>query len=555
MANTEILVPGKSLNKAVKTELFDTLRKELTEPKGKSKKSFVQDYVQIMLKEAKSNPNGPIGNLIARQLLQEDIIASLDAETDKYLARDNDFNEYRLLKTLYKEQQAVFCDPASKIIVIGSRRIGKTELSARLLVRDILKPNHHALYINTNFENAVNQCYGKVIKLLETLGIPIEEKHKNEGWLKLYNGSDVYFKGNADKSQADKRQGYGYSCVVIDEVQSQCNLPYLMDTILKPALADYEDSKLICIGTPPRIPHTRAEAIWKEYEGWSKYNWDMTKNPYIKNPRQLILEICQEKHCTEDAPFIQREWKGQFVYDKESQVFKDSLIYVGGNEFVLEQIRSGKFKADYIYGGVDFGFSDYNAIVTIAWDKERNMGYVLDNYKFNKATVTVIVEKMKISLAEAQEILIASNTDPHNVMYYGDNSDKSIIFELSVNYNFPIQCAYKHDKMEALSALSEMSRRFIYTPKDSPLEDEYEMLVYKRDQETDAILPELDDDVFHGDASMAYLYASRSLVLDHNPLGKEDGADINEKKLPDPEEDESYLTPDDTMRDGMQESW
>lgn len=545
MANTEILIPAKNLNKAVKTELFDTLRKELTEPKGKSKKSFVQDYVQIMLKEAKSNPNGPIGNLIARQLLQEDIIASLDAETDKYLARDNDFNEYRLLKTLYKEQQAVFCDPASKIIVIGSRRIGKTELSARLLVRDILKPNHHALYINTNFENAVNQCYGKVIKLLETLGIPIEEKHKNEGWLKLYNGSDVYFKGNADKSQADKRQGYGYSCVVIDEVQSQCNLPYLMDTILKPALADYEDSKLICIGTPPRIPHTRAEAIWKDYEGWSKYNWDMTKNPYIKNPKQLIREICQEKHCTEDAPFIQREWKGQFVYDKEAQVFKDSLIYVGGNEFVLNQIKEGKFKADYIYGGVDFGFSDYNAIVTIAWDKERNMGYVLDNYKFNKATVTVIVEKMKMSLAEAQEILIASNTDPHNVMYYGDTSDKSIIFELSVNYNFPIQCAYKHDKMEALSALSEMSRRFIYTPKGSPLEDEYEMLVYKRDQETDAILPELDDDVFHGDSSMAYLYASRSLVLDHNPLGREDGANLDEKKLPSKEDDESYIRPED----------
>ena len=119
--------------------------------------TFIEDYVTIMLKEAKTNPNGPIGSLIARQLLQEDIIASLDSEADKYLARDIDFNEYRLLKTLYKEQQQVYTDPAGKIIVIGSRRIGKTELSARLLIKDILKPNHHGLYIHTNFENAINQ--------------------------------------------------------------------------------------------------------------------------------------------------------------------------------------------------------------------------------------------------------------------------------------------------------------------------------------------------------------------------------------------------------------
>ena len=162
---------------------------------------------------------------------------------------------------------------------------------------------------------------------------------------------------------------------------------------------------------------------------------------------------------------------------------------------------------------------------------------------------------MKVSLSEAQEVLIASNTDPHSICYYGDNSDKSIIFELSVNYNFPIVCAYKHDKMEALSALAEMFKRKLYTPHSSPLYDDFELTVYKRDEETDAILPELDEDQYHADVLMSALYASRSLVADYNPLGKEDGANVDEKELPTPEEDESYLKPEDTMTENLQENW
>ena len=157
-----------------------------------------------------------------------------------------------------------------------------------------------------------------------------------------------------------------------------------------------------------------------------------------------------------------------------------------------------------------------------------------------------IIEKAKVSLSEAQEILIASNTNPHNITYFGDNSDKSIIFELSVNYNFPIQCAYKHDKMEALSMLAELFKRKIYTPKDSPLADDFEMTVYKRDEETDAILPELDDDSYHADVLMAALYASRQLVFDHNPIGKEDQykeTDISANAAENVEDDDSYIMP------------
>ena len=47
------------------------------------------------------------------------------------------------------------------------------------------------------------------------------------------NGSLILFKGNNNKAEADKLLGYKFSCVVIDEVQTQCNLRYLLDTVLK----------------------------------------------------------------------------------------------------------------------------------------------------------------------------------------------------------------------------------------------------------------------------------------------------------------------------------
>ena len=545
MANKTIAVP-KDVQRAVKTDIYDALRAGLTAPSSsKSKKSWAQDFITKMLADAKANPAGALGQMIAKQIMQDDILSSLDEATDKYLSRDIDFNEFRIMKTLYHEQQEVFNDRFnSRIICIGSRRIGKSELAARLLLKDALQPGHCAIYINLKFENAIRQCFEVAEPLAKSLGLSIERSSKSDGEIKFTNGSIILFKGNNNKAAADSFLGGAYSLAVIDEVQNECNLQYLIDTVLAPTIdRDYENGQIICLGTPPRIPHTYCERIWKELKGWKHYGWDMSKNPFLKGDTEAIIKrICEEKGCTEDAAFIQREYRGSWVYDTESRVVKNPLLYEGDNEYVKSLISQGKFKADYIYGGIDWGGTDYNAIVTIAWDKKRGLGYVLKSYKFNMSTVTEIIEKCKLSLAEAQDILALSDSPINNITYYADHNIKSIIFELQNNYNFPIQLAYKHNKMEALSALAELFRRKIYTDKNDPLADEFEMCVYKRDEETDAILPELDEDIFHGDSLMAALYASRALIQFENPLGKEDGITNIEQVTNNINEDESDFT-------------
>ena len=495
----------ESVAKAIKGDIYNALRESLTKPRGKGKRSWTKDFIELMLKEAKETPSGPIGQLIAKQLLQDDIITKLDAETDKYLSRDIDFARFRIMNTLYKEQRDVFLDKYRRKIIIGSRRIGKTELAARLLLEDAIYPNHHAIFVALKFENAIRQCYNLTLDLAKTLGFNVTRESKVEGEIAFSNGSNILFKGNSNKAEADKMLGYKFSCIVIDEVQNQVNLNYLIDTVFRPSMTDYPDSKILLIGTPPRMPHTAIENIWNTYKEWHHYSWDMRQNPFIQNVESEIEQICKDKGVTVDAPFIQREYFGQWVWDTEAQLMKGYKTY---------DIIPNDLNIDHIYIGNDYGWAAYNAVVGVACDTKKHKGYIYFCRKFNKATVSDIVAVNREALNEGRKILMEHDNDPGRIAIYGDTSDTSIIFEMARTYNMPAFQCYKYDKAEALTHLAEMCRKGdILIPRDSPLQEEFDMTLYKRDEQ-DNITPELDDDVYHPDALFALLYASRQWVFD-----------------------------------------
>lgn len=498
-------VDGRSsVAKAIKGEVYDALREALTKPQGKSKKSFAQSFIKDMLDCAKKNPEGPIGNLLAKQLLQDDILTKLDSETDKYLSRDIDFIKFRIMNTLYKEQRDVFLDNYRKKIVICSRRVGKTELAARLLLADVIEPNHHAVFIAMKFENGIRQCYPIVLELAKSLGFTIEKESKSDGEILFSNGSNILFKGNNNKTEADKLLGYKFSTAVIDEAQNQVNMMYLIDTVLSPAMTDYVDSRLVLLGTPPRIPHTAVEKIWKEYHEWHHYTWDMTKNPFLHNVEEYIQSICRSKGITEDAAFIQREMKGMWVWDTEAQVYKGYKTYD----------KMPDFEVDKIYIGNDYGYADYNAIIGVACNTHLRKGYVFYEAKFNKATVTDIIAKNKDCLQKGREILMSWDKPLNNIRIYGDTSDLSILDEMVRVHRLPAGPCWKYDKAMAITQLSEMCRLGeILIPKNGIIADEFDQIVYKRDED-DNITSEIDEDLYHGDACMALLYASRQWAVD-----------------------------------------
>jgi phage terminase large subunit len=510
----------QKINKLIKGELYDTIRTLLLANGGNTEDPYYKRFLEKYVKMGLERPTSLAGERVANILLKENAIDALDEMTDKALAKDIDFYQFRLQKRLFKQQKDVFNDFVSKkICVMCSRRAGKTEDNSDIINRTAAIPNSPILYINLTFDNAINQLFDLVVSEAERAELVITKSSKNTGFIQFANGSTVALKGNKDRSEADKLQGGKYRLVIIDEAQSQCNMTYLVETIIEPMLSDFEDSQLILTGTPPRRKGTYFEKVWNNNE-WTKYHWTMRENPFIKNVDNKIQEVCAEKGVTPDSAFIKREYLGEIAYDTEAQVFKDYKVYKGA----IPQ----DFIPTHIYTGVDFGFADYNGIVTMAANVEQKRAYVIFERKFNKATVSMIVDAVREGFEDGKRFIIERNpnADLSNCQIFTDTNEKSITYELSQTYGLPAYCAYKYDRALAFETLAEWCRTGrILNIEGGEVANEFEQTLYKRD-DLDNITSELDGG-FHPDITMALLYASRQFFFD---CGEDAGGESGNKK-------------------------
>ena len=515
-------IAARQANVLLKDLIYNQLKDSLIK-QDKSGIEYYSKFLDKCLKEAMDDPNGRIGQIILQLIVKENAVEELDKIAENERNKDIDFMHYKLLKNLFKEQRDFLMDDTQyrKQIAICGRRAGKTYSNARRLAWTCIKPNSPCLYLNLNFSNAINQMWDETHKAVEEVGLRIKQESKAEGYIEFTNGSKITFRGNTNKAEADKGRGYSYRLVIIDECGHQKNMQYLMDEVLRPCMADFSDSVLIATGTPPRVPHTWCEKAWNDTT-FKKYHWTMFENPHMPDPEQFIHEECISKGVTRESSFIQREYYGTMgAYDTEAQVFKGRQTYtIPANPETLNFTN--------ICIGVDFGFSDYNAVVTLAYNKNARQAWILRENKFNHSDITGIVNVIKEHDEAAKELLMKKGLNPE-VDIFCDNNEKSIIAELKRNYGVRAYPAWKHDKAMAIEQLAEELRTGrMLIPAKGALDDEMDSILYKRDEGTDAIIPELDEDLgIHPDIMMALLYASRQYFHD---LGIEAGGESKEKK-------------------------
>ncbi len=506
---TTTLAEKRAINRLVQGEVLNCLRENIFEVDEQTNLTWYERFLKTYMTEALKNPESRPAQTLAQNFFSSDILSKLDAETDRILAKDIAFSRYRLNETLFEKQRIVIADKftSNKCIICG-RRSGKTELNARLLVDACLEPDTPCCYIHLTFNNGIAQLYDLVINAAQTINFPIKSESRNDGYIEFANNSIIRFRGNANKAESEKVRGFKYKLVIIDECQSQRGLKYLVEDIIQPLQLDFEKHYLILTGTPPRIPHTFFEGCYKGNE-FKPYHWDMRDNPFIPNPQIALEDICKKKNLTLESSLIQREYLGQIVYDT------DALVYRGYKTY--KEIPSD-FIPNKTYIGVDFGFNDYNAIITLTADTIHRRGYVTRQSKFNKAAVTDIIKDVNEAMLEAQKFIFKRNPNiplDSAIFVICDTNEKPISYELSQNYRLPVYNAYKYDKMLSIAQLSEMLRTGeIKTTEEGAIADECEQVIYKRDEETDAILNEIDEDVFHPDGLDALLYASRMYCFD-----------------------------------------
>lgn len=508
----------RATNIAIKNGVYEELRKQL----AGGQTTYYSEFIEKYLKEAKKAPNSSAGKTVADIIFQQDILDKLDEQHQREMANDLEFIQYKLFKQFFKEQREVLYEVnhSKRIVCCCSRRAGKTDLASGAIDVASMIPNTRIIYINLTYTNALTQIFENTVERSEKSGLAITNSSKSAGEIEWSNGSSLRICGNSNNAEIDKLRGEKrVSLVIIDEFFHQRNMEYAINEVISPLMLDISNSTILCLGTPPRIPKTYGERVWTTEKGWKKFHWTAEDNPYIPNYDEFIEELCKNKGITKDAPFIQREYYGVIgAYDTEAQVFKDYKTYK-----IDEPLD---FVPDKIYIALDVGFEDYNSIIALAGSSSK--ARVIEERKFNRASITEIIKQINEVYSNSKKFLIENNRNANisDVNIYCDMNNKELVYELYSVQHLPAYTCYKYNKALAISQLAEFCRTGkIVVPEDGILADEFDRILYKRDDE-DNILSEIDDELFHPEAAMSLLYACRQYWFDIGaPYGGESSED------------------------------
>ena len=469
-----------------------------------SGKTFITSFISKCIDEAKKDPNSRMGIYMADKIFGSgDLITRLDAEVNKAMARDTAFQQYQIRNTLYDKQQEVYDNSTDKfMIVINSRRSGKTELMGRLLAKRVCRPDQHCVYINRSFDAAVRQIQKPLETALEAAGLHYRGTI-NGGKIEFDNGSWILIVGNNNASDVNKLRGEKLALVLCDECGHMRHLRELINEIIAPATMDYADSQIVMVGTPPRTRNGFVQELW-EKGNIRKYHWTFKDNPFIPNKDNVIQEACEMFGISPDSNFIKREYLGDmYAYDTEA-------IYVKH----YDKAEPDKNKLySHAYVGVDWGYEDKAAVVGMIADKNAKKLYIVKDWSEAKKGIVEISQRVQ-EMVEYLKNNYRLDREPQVIC---DTNEKSAAQDLYTTYHISnVMLAYKYDLNYALDQLSDWfsASTVVISPNAKATIEDADNMIWKRNEDTDQIVHELDDDSYHGNAMFAVLYASRQFAYD-----------------------------------------
>ena len=469
-----------------------------------SGKTFITSFISKCIDEAKKDPNSRMGVYMADKIFGSgDLITRLDAEVNKAMARDTAFQQYQIRNTLYDKQQEVYDNSTDKfMIVINSRRSGKTELMGRLLAKRVCRPDQHCVYINRSFDAAVRQIQKPLETALEAAGLHYRGTI-NGGKIEFDNGSWILIVGNNNASDVNKLRGEKLALVLCDECGHMRHLRELINEIIAPATMDYADSQIVMVGTPPRTRNGFVQELW-EKGNIKKYHWTFKDNPFIPNKDNVIQEACEMFGISPDSNFIKREYLGDmYAYDTEA-------IYVKH----YDKAEPDKNKLySHAYVGVDWGYEDKAAVVGMLADKNAKKLYIVKDWSEAKKGIVEISQRVQ-EMVEYLKNNYRLDREPQVIC---DTNEKSAAQDLYTTYHIPnVMLAYKYDLNYALDQLADwfIASTVVISPNAKATIEDADNMIWKRNEDTDQIIHELDDDSYHGNAMFAVLYASRQFAYD-----------------------------------------
>lgn len=344
----------------------------------------------------------------------------------------------------FPEQDAFIQDPSRYIDAQCSRRAGKTNGLAIRYFRTMEKhPKSQCIYLGLTLESAREIMWPVLQEINDKyqIGCTFTEskltmKHPNGATLKLF-GADM-------KNFIKRLKGRKYPGVGIDEAQDfGTHLQSLIDDVLTPSIADYEDSWLALTGTPGPVPQGYFFDVTRNRKyGYSHHEWTIMENPHMPDPSAFLADLKTKREWTDDNPTLLREWKNKWVLDVESLWIKYKADV---NHY---QELPQQYKWNYILG-VDVGFNDADAIAVLAWSEQCKETYLVEEIIKTKQGVTALFE-----MIEAAQ----KKYDAYKIVMDEGALGKKIAEDLVPRFQVPFVAADKTKKQTNVELLNDTLR-------------------------------------------------------------------------------------------------
>ncbi|MCE5317146.1 MAG: hypothetical protein LLG04_07265 [Parachlamydia sp.] len=340
-----------------------------------------------------------------------------------------------------EEHWLYISDPAKDKALDTRRQVGKSTSSAVLLYKTAYEtPNCKCLFLALTRDSAKTILWQTLKETAQRLPFSISV-NESDLIVTLPNKSQIRLFGADQKNFIERLRGItNLKIVIVDECGSfdQDHVQYLLDSVLQPAGIKLNCGKCI-IGTPPPL-WSETDLFYRASHGLhpAYKSFTITTNPFITNFEEKIEAIRIKNGWSPDNPTYLREYKGKWIKDIETLVFrfsKSTNIYS----------KLPQYQWEYVLG-VDIGYSpDPTAIVVLAFSAYEKKVYVLEAEEKGELIPSALAEWVKEFVIKYHPMAIVGDTG---------GLGKAIIEELNQRHALYIKPAEKKNKREYVELIN-----------------------------------------------------------------------------------------------------